>query len=55
MRPTILVSNDDGVSSAGIRALARSLTDLGDVIVVAPDRERARTSPASTLYRPRRT
>src|SRR5437016_12393843 len=36
MRPLILVSNDDGYRSAGIRALARRLADLGDVIVVAP-------------------
>jgi 5'-nucleotidase len=55
MRPTILVSNDDGVRSAGIRALARHLSDLGDVIVVAPDRERSATSHAFTLDRPLRT
>jgi 5'-nucleotidase len=54
MRPLILVSNDDGYRSAGIRALARRLADLGDVIVVAPDRERSATSHAFTLDRPLR-
>ncbi len=54
MRPTILVSNDDGYRSAGIRALAARLADLGDVMVVAPDRERSATSHAFTLDRPLR-
>lgn len=35
----ILVSNDDGVYSPGIAALARSATNLGEVRVVAPDVE----------------
>ncbi|MFP5321248.1 MAG: 5'/3'-nucleotidase SurE [Acidimicrobiia bacterium] len=35
----ILVTNDDGIDSLGLHVLARRLTDLGDVVVVAPDRE----------------
>jgi len=35
----ILVTNDDGIDSLGLHELARSLTGLGDVTVVAPDRE----------------
>jgi 5'-nucleotidase len=35
-RPLILVSNDDGVQSEGIKALAGELEKLGDVVVVAP-------------------
>jgi 5'-nucleotidase len=35
-RPLILVSNDDGVQSEGIKALATELKKLGEVIVVAP-------------------
>ena len=35
-RPTILVSNDDGYASPGIVALAHALTELGNVVVVAP-------------------
>ena len=53
-RPTILLSNDDGVAANGLRALARRLSDLGDVLVVAPDRERSATSHAFTLDRPLR-
>ncbi len=53
-RPLILLSNDDGVEATGLRALARQLGDLGDVMVVAPDRERSATSHAFTLDRPLR-
>jgi 5'/3'-nucleotidase len=35
----ILVTNDDGIDSTGLHVLARSLLDLGDVVVAAPDRE----------------
>jgi 5'-nucleotidase len=36
-RPLILVSNDDGITSKGIRTLVNVMKTLGDVIVVAPD------------------
>jgi 5'-nucleotidase len=49
-----LCSNDDGIHAPGLRALVRRLQDLGDVIVVAPDRERSATSHAFTLHRPLR-
>jgi 5'-nucleotidase len=52
--PIILVSNDDGVRSAGIAALAASLRELGTVYVVAPDRERSAASHALTLTHPLR-
>jgi 5'-nucleotidase len=35
-RPLILVSNDDGIESAGIKILAEELAKLGEVVVVAP-------------------
>ncbi|MEM9612967.1 MAG: 5'/3'-nucleotidase SurE [Actinomycetota bacterium] len=38
-RPRILVTNDDGIDSVGLHVLARALTDLGDVMIVAPDQE----------------
>jgi len=50
----ILVTNDDGIGSEGIKALAESLGALGDVWVVAPDRERNACSHAITLHRPLR-
>jgi 5'-nucleotidase len=53
-RPLILVSNDDGIRSAGLRALAESLASVGEVVVVAPDRERSATGHSLTLTRPLR-
>ncbi len=50
----ILVTNDDGILSEGINELADSLGSLGDVWVVAPDRERNAISHALTLHRPLR-
>jgi 5'-nucleotidase len=52
--PCILVSNDDGIHSAGLAALADALEPLGDVVVVAPDREQSACSHALTLHRPLR-
>jgi len=50
----ILVTNDDGIYSEGIRKLAGALRDLGEVIIVAPDREQSAASHALTLNRPLR-
>jgi 5'-nucleotidase len=50
----ILVTNDDGVYSEGIKLLAGALSDLGEVIVVAPDREQSATGHSLTLSRPLR-
>lgn len=49
---SILVTNDDGVHSDGLRHLAESLEGLGTVTVVAPDREKSASSHALTLHRP---
>ncbi|MEB6607045.1 5'/3'-nucleotidase SurE [Aeromonas sanarellii] len=50
----ILVSNDDGVYAEGIRALSEALTACGEVIVVAPDRNRSGASHSLTLEVPLR-
>jgi 5'-nucleotidase len=50
----ILVSNDDGIRAAGIRALEAALAPLGEVWVVAPDREQSAASHSLSLYRPLR-
>ena len=47
-----LISNDDGVTAPGITALAEFLKSIGEVTVVAPDRNRSGTSAALTLDRP---
>ncbi|TLY27688.1 MAG: 5'/3'-nucleotidase SurE, partial [Nitrospirae bacterium] len=51
---TILVTNDDGVTSPGLHALAAAMKKLGDVYVVAPDRERTAVGHALTLHKPLR-
>jgi len=51
----ILVTNDDGYLAGGIQALARAASALGDVEVVAPDREQSATSHSLTLHYPLRT
>ena len=48
----ILVSNDDGYFSPGIAALASGLERLGQVTVVAPERDRSGASKSLTLDRP---
>ena len=50
----ILVTNDDGVASVGIRALAEALSSLGEVTVVAPHAESSAVGHALTLARPLR-
>lgn len=50
----ILVTNDDGIRAPGIRALARSMARIGEVFVVAPDREQSAVSHALTLHHPLR-
>ena len=48
----ILVSNDDGYFSPGIALLAERLAALGEVTVVAPERDRSGASNSLTLDRP---
>lgn len=50
----VLVSNDDGIYSSGIKALAEGLSKENEVYVVAPDRERSATGHSLTLHRPLR-
>jgi len=52
--PKILVTNDDGVRSEGIHALAAALARLGDVTIVAPHIEASAIGHALTLRRPLR-
>lgn len=48
----ILVSNDDGVQAPGIIALARAMQTLGEVVVVAPNRNRSGASNSLSLQNP---
>jgi 5'-nucleotidase len=51
-RPLILLTNDDGISSEGLTAIEEPLRDLGDLYVVAPDRERNANSHLISLNTP---
>ncbi len=51
----ILVSNDDGVLAPGIAILAETLSEIGEVRVVAPDRNRSGASNSLTLINPIRS
>jgi 5'-nucleotidase len=48
----ILVCNDDGVYAPGLAMLYESLLGLGDVTVIAPDRDRSAVSHSLTLHNP---
>ena len=50
----VLVSNDDGILARGLGMLAEVCATLGQVTVVAPDREQSGTSHSLTLHRPLR-
>ena len=45
----ILISNDDGIGTEGIRALVRTMKELGDVYVVAPHTQRSASSHALSV------
>src|SRR5438132_7200408 len=48
----ILISNDDGILARGLAVLGEVCAALGQVTVVAPDREQSGTSHSLTLHRP---
>lgn len=49
-----LLSNDDGILARGLAALERAASPLGEVYVVAPDREQSATSHSLTMHHPLR-
>lgn len=53
-RPNILVSNDDGVDAPGIYALVHELKKIGEVTVVAPDKQQSAVGHAITMNFPLR-
>jgi 5'-nucleotidase len=54
MRPLILLTNDDGILSRHLVALADALEAAGDVLVVGPERQRSAASHNITLHKPLR-
>lgn len=53
-KPTILVTNDDGLFAPGIRKLIDIMRSYGRVVVVAPDKGQSGTSHAITIQSPLR-
>jgi 5'-nucleotidase len=53
-RPRILVTNDDGIESRGLLALAQALIPIGDVYVVAPETNQSAVGHQKTFMRPLR-
>jgi len=48
----VLLTNDDGVHAEGLAALGRAFAELGEVYIVAPEREQSACGHALTLHRP---
>ncbi len=53
-KPLLLICNDDGIHAPGIRALVEAVKDLGDLVVVAPDRPQSGMGHAITIGFPLR-
>ena len=51
-KPLILVTNDDGITAKGIRALIEVASEFGEVVVVAPDSPQSGKGHAITLNQP---
>lgn len=54
VKPTILVTNDDGINAPGIRKLISVMRSIGDVVVVAPDQPMSGSGHAITVRHPLR-
>lgn len=52
--PTILITNDDGITAPGIRNLVEAVKDLGKLVVVAPDKAQSGMGHAITIGHPLR-
>lgn len=53
-KPVILITNDDGITAPGIKALIEAVKDLGKVVVVAPDKPQSGMGHAITIGHPLR-
>ncbi len=54
VKPLILVTNDDGINSAGVLALRRAMASLGEAVLLAPDRNWSAAGHNRTMDRPLR-
>ena len=51
-KPLILVTNDDGIDAPGLKALTEVMNEIGEVVVVAPDRPQSGMGHAITINTP---
>ena len=54
IKPKILITNDDGISSKGIYALWEAMNDIGETFIAAPSSEQSASSHSLTLSSPLR-
>jgi len=48
-KPLILITNDDGITAPGLQALTEAMSELGDIVVVAPDSPQSGMGHAITI------
>ncbi|MDA7804251.1 5'/3'-nucleotidase SurE, partial [Crocinitomix sp.] len=53
-KPLILITNDDSITAKGIAQLVESMRDLGDILIVAPDKPQSGMGHAITINHPLR-
>ncbi|MBN1199663.1 MAG: 5'/3'-nucleotidase SurE [Bacteroidales bacterium] len=53
-KPLILITNDDGITASGLRALIEVVRPLGRIVIVAPDKPQSGTSHSVTMHHPLR-
>ena len=51
-KPHILITNDDGIHAAGLRALVEAMKSIAQITVVAPSHERSASAQSLTLRQP---
>jgi 5'-nucleotidase len=52
MKPYILITNDDGINSPGIKHLWEALASIADLVIIAPDSEKSASGLALTVREP---
>lgn len=53
-KPSILITNDDGINAPGLRSLIEAMKPLGDLVVIAPDKPQSAMAHAVTIQTPLR-
>ena len=53
-KPKILITNDDGIHAPGLRYLINTMRDLGEIVVIAPDKPQSGMAHAVTIQTPLR-